>query len=249
MRVFPIMVFDSGIGGLSTLCALKKALPNENFVYVADFLHSPYGNKTKKTICKIVTKTLQKYVFEYRPKCIVIACNTATAVCIENLRKVIEKTPIFGCEPAIKMAQRAGKKKILVLCTKATKKHSHFLHGFNGVTFNSPKRLAGLVDKYFFNKQKILKYIKKILKKFAQKFDAVVLGCTHYCLFKKEIENVLKCPSFEGNSSIAKHIKNFLINQAKTHKGKTHLISTKAKKQHFLQACYKEIKGEKICVE
>ncbi len=247
MRFFPILVFDSGIGGISTLCFLENKLKGEDFLYVADFLNSPYGNKPKKEIEKLVLSTLKKYVETFHPKSVVVACNTATAVCIKKLRKFFS-IPIFGCEPAVKMAKNCGCKNILVLCTRATKKYSEFLKGFCDIKVYSPQKLAGIIDENFFDKNTINQYLQKCLMKFRKKFDCVVLGCTHYCLFKKEIENILGCKSFEGNKNIATHVKTVLKN-IRNNGGTTKLISTDNLKQQYLEECYKKIKGEKICVE
>ena len=247
MRFRPILVFDSGIGGLSTLCSLKEEMPNEDFVYVADFLNSPYGNKTKREIEKVVTLSLKRCVEKFKPKCVVVACNTATAVCINHLRKSFF-IPVFGCEPAVKMAKKSGKQKILVLCTRATKKYSRFLKEFDDITIFSPNKLAGMIDDNFFARDQIVSYLQKSLKNFENKFDAVVLGCTHYCLFKKDIENILGCPSFEGNKSIAVFVKSAIDSKSKK-KGKIFLFSTDPQKQQYLEKCHKMKKGEKICVE
>ena len=247
MRNFPIMVFDSGIGGLGVLREIEKVLPNQNFVYIADFLHSPYGNKTKAEIKEIVLDVLKKYVKKFKPKCLVIACNTATAVCINDVRKMFQGIFVVGCEPAIKLAKKEGKKRILILCTMATKKYCSYLKSFDDIKIFSPKKLATLVDQNYLKKEKITRYLNRSLKKFCGEFDAVVLGCTHYSLLKNEIENILQTQAFDGNFAIAKYVKIKIGDAAK--RGKTKLISTIKKRQRFLIYCYKKIKGEKICAE
>lgn len=248
MRNFPIMVFDSGIGGLGVLCEIEKILPKENFVYVADFLNAPYGNKTKTEIKEVVLKTLEKYVKKFKPKCLVIACNTATAASISEVRKTFLKTFVVGCEPAVRLALKENKKRILVLCTNATKKYSLYLKKFSNITIFSPKKLAMLIDQNYLKKDAIIKYLQRSLKKFSKRFDAVILGCTHYSLLKNEIEKILKAKSFDGNIAIAKYVQSKIEKNAKQ-KGKTKLISTLKQKKRFLECCYKKIKGEKICVE
>ncbi len=241
------MVFDSGIGGLGTLCEIEKSLPNEEFVFVADFQNSPYGNKTKKQIKDCVLTVLKKYVKKFEPKCLVVACNTATAVCIDEIRKTFDGVFCVGCEPAVKVAQKEGKTRILVLCTKATRKYSAYLKKQKNIVVFCPQKLATLIDNNFLCEETIIVYLNKCLKKFYKKFDAVILGCTHYVLFKKEIEKIVGCKTYEGNSGISKHIsKN--VAHSKT-KGKVHLISTTTKKEQFLIDCHQKIKGEKICVE
>ena len=247
MRNSPILFFDSGIGGLTTLLEVQKIMLLENFVYVADFLNSPYGNKTKKQIFELAYLSILKYIKKYKPKCVVLACNTLTSVAINLFRKKFS-IPFVGCEPATKVAKKDGKKNILVLCTRATKKYSKYLKHAQNITIFSPNKLAKLVDEnYFKNTNLIDNYLKKQLKNFSG-FDAVILGCTHYVLLKKEIENILKAKAYEGNSSIASHI--FEIIPKSTHKiGKTTLISTQKDKQKLLDESFRKIKGEKLCVE
>lgn len=247
MRNSPILFFDSGIGGLTTLLEVQKIMFLENFVYVADFLNSPYGNKTKKQIFELAYSSILKYIKKYKPKCVVLACNTLTSVAIKLFRKKFS-IPFVGCEPAVKVAKKDNKKNVLVLCTRATKKYSKYLKHTQNITIFSPNKLSKLVDEnYLENKNLIVKYLKKQLKKFLG-FDAAVLGCTHYVLLKKEIENILNAKAYEGNTAIANRI--FKIIPKSTHKiGKTTLISTKKDRQKLLNESYRKIKGEKLCVE
>ena len=249
MKNFPILVFDSGIGGLGTLCAMKSLMPHENVVYVAEFLHSPYGNRNKKEITSLALETLHKLCDVYFPKCIVIACNTLTATAIEKIRKDFCNILVVGCEPAVKLAIKDGKKNVLVLCTKATKKYSKYLKQYSSITTFSPRKLAGLVDDFYLEKEKILPYLHKTLNRFSGRFDACVLGCTHYALLKEDIKSILGCEIFDGNKSIAKHVQNLLEPNVLKRGGRTLLISTKKEKQLFLENCYKKMKGEKLCVE
>ncbi len=241
MKNFPILVWDSGIGGLTTLFCLKRELLSEDFLYVADFANSPYGNKSKSQILSIVKKTVTWCLETYHPKMIVLACNTATAVCIDELRKTCG-VPIVGCEPAVNLALKDGKKRVLVLCTSATKKYSFYLKNKSNITIFSPKNLAKLVDEnILFNRQKIVKYLEKTLKKFCCKFDAVVLGCTHYALLKDEIEQILKCKAYEANAFVAKRA-NSILKEKGRGVGKVVLLSTAKEKQKLLMQVFDSIK-------
>ena len=86
-----ILVFDSGIGGVTVLKEIIKILPNENYIYYSDSKNNPYGDKTNKEIIKICNKIVNKFINEC--KAIVIACNTASAKAAKNLRKNIIKYP------------------------------------------------------------------------------------------------------------------------------------------------------------
>ncbi len=100
----PIGVFDSGVGGLSVLRALRAQLPNERFVYVADSGHAPYGEKTPAEITERSRRITQFLRRDMHCKALVIACNTATAIAAPNLRQDNSGWPIIGIEPAIKPA-------------------------------------------------------------------------------------------------------------------------------------------------
>ena len=99
---FPIGLFDSGVGGLSIYNEIKKYIPNESTIYIADNLNAPYGKKTETEIIQLSIKNTQKLV-DLGSKLIIVACNTATTNAIEILRKKFN-IPIVGIEPAIKPA-------------------------------------------------------------------------------------------------------------------------------------------------
>ncbi len=215
----------------------KKLLKKQKFVYVADFLNSPYGTKSKKQIKNLVLSNLIQFCEEFSPKCLVLACNTATAVAVDFVRKTFKNIVVIGTEPAILPALRAGFKKILVLCTHATKEHNKLLRNYKNnqkLIFYCPNKLAGLVDENFLNKEKLMPYISKILSKFKGKVDAVVLGCTHYVLVKEQIRKVLDVPMFDGNEAIAKQIaKN--VKKSNSKSSKTVFVATDENKQKYLE--------------
>ena len=111
----PIAVFDSGVGGLSTLAKLKSDLPKEDFLYFADNLNAPYGKKSKQEILNLTLKAIEG-ILAHNPKAIVIACNTVTGLCIETLRQTYPDVLFFGIQPAVKPAP----KNTLVFVTTAT---------------------------------------------------------------------------------------------------------------------------------
>ena len=100
----PIGVFDSGVGGLSVLRALRAELPNERFVYLADSAYAPYGERGDAYVCTR-THAITRYLCEHHHiKALVVACNTATAAAVHELRSSVPELPLVGLEPAIKMA-------------------------------------------------------------------------------------------------------------------------------------------------
>lgn len=131
----PIAVFDSGVGGLTIYQALKKLLPNENYVYFADQKNAPYGTKKQEEVRRLTLKNLKFlthlslpssnfstfYTSFLLPKLIVIACNTATVAGIEKYRREISDVPIIGVVPVVKTAAEKTKNgRIAILSTVAT---------------------------------------------------------------------------------------------------------------------------------
>ena len=100
----PIGVFDSGIGGLSVLQALQKELPHERFVYLADNAHAPYGEKSEAFIRERTHAIADVLLTQHHIKALVVACNTATAAAIHELRAQHPALPLVGVEPALKPA-------------------------------------------------------------------------------------------------------------------------------------------------
>ncbi len=123
----PIGVFDSGIGGLSILKALRSAMPSERFLYFADSAHNPYGVKSEEFVRERSLLIAKSLVQEHQIKALVVACNTATAATIGLLRETYPDLPIIGVEPALKtaaLATRSGR--VLVLATRGTLQSAKF---------------------------------------------------------------------------------------------------------------------------
>lgn len=125
-----IGVMDSGVGGISVLRTLRAILPNELFVYLGDRTRSPYGNKPPDLVRKYVTENART-LNAYGCKALVIACNTATAVAISELRTEYANIPVIGLEPALQPALRKATENnggnILLLATELTLKQKRFL--------------------------------------------------------------------------------------------------------------------------
>ncbi|MBU1361976.1 MAG: aspartate/glutamate racemase family protein, partial [Gammaproteobacteria bacterium] len=103
----PVGVFDSGIGGLSVLNALRAELPHEHFVYFADTAYAPYGERGADYVAER-TRTIARHLLgEHEIKAMVVACNTATAAAIHALRLEYPQLPVVGIEPALKPAVAA----------------------------------------------------------------------------------------------------------------------------------------------
>src|SRR3989304_5277967 len=116
----PIGMFDSGVGGLSIWRAVRKLLPHESMVFLADSLHVPYGEKTTEQLWDL-TDRITRFLLSQDAKLIVVACNTATTHGIAHLRREFPDVPFVGVVPVVKtLARRTRTGTIAVLSTPAT---------------------------------------------------------------------------------------------------------------------------------
>lgn len=192
MKDSPIAIIDSGLGGLSIAQAIWSLLPKEHTIYLADHQFFPYGNKTKQQINRRVIK-LVNWLIGRNVKIIVIACNTITVSTINFLRQIFP-TPFVGTVPAIKPAIEKHKKEtIVVLATPTTATSSYLADMLNLLDskhqlFIHPcPHLAEDIETYASNPQKLKTIINQTIQSIPKRFTALVLGCTHYILVKKQI--------------------------------------------------------------
>lgn len=116
----PVAVFDSGIGSLSIIRELKREVPNEDLLYLADKIHFPYGNKSHPQLREVIVNTIN-YLRRYKPKLVVVASNTPSIQVLDEVRKAIGELPIIGVRPPLKEAARMTKKKhIGIMATEGT---------------------------------------------------------------------------------------------------------------------------------
>ncbi len=208
-----IGIFDSGIGGLTTLKEIKKLLPHENYLYYADSQNNPYGEKTNKELLNIVTN-ITDFLIKKNVKIIVIACNTATTRCINKLRKIYPFVTFIGTEPAIKVACNKNFKNTLVLATPSTIKSERtnelvkkYKNDNQTITLLPCKGLADAIEKQ--DQTKIEKLLHQLLDKYQNKsIDSIVLGCTHYPHIKNNIQKMFpQAKIIDGNKGVAKQVK------------------------------------------
>lgn len=207
---FPVGFIDSGVGGASILKAVTKLLPNENYVFFADTLHAPYGNKRKKTLVKIILSIVRYLVEKRSIKLLVVACNTATAVAKDEIVKSFPFLPCVFVEPPIKPAVEDKNKNILILATKGTIKHNKLIKQYKRSSKNAGyhietlfiSNLASLIDGG--NTKEIDRVLKEKIKK---SYDAIVLGCTHYNFIKLNISKLFDCVKiYSCEEAVAKRV-------------------------------------------
>ena len=206
-----ILFFDSGIGGLTVLQETLTRFSNQVFFYYGDNDHAPYGNLSAPEIQRRVNVVFRE-MENYEIALAVLACNTATAICAEELRTRYAY-PIVGAEPAILPAMKGGGN-VLVLATKATCESARFRLLCEKTKKEYPNAvlelfacegLAGEIENGVGKGEwKIASYLPQ------KKPNSVVLGCTHYVYAKKEIEGLYGCSVWDGNAGIAKRVQSIL---------------------------------------
>lgn len=199
--------FDSGIGGLTVLAECRKYINDEIFYYYGDNDHAPYGNLSFSEIEKLVFSAFDTFA-RLNVKAVVIACNTATAVCVEKLRRIYP-FPIVGAEPAILPAMKKGGL-TYVLTTRATYNSARFQNLCARICRRFPKStlqaypcdgLAGEIEKHLCDSN--YDYTPCLPKGTP---DTVVLGCTHYIYLKEQIRRFYRSEVVDGNQGMANRL-------------------------------------------
>ena len=190
-----IGVFDSGMGGVSTLIEIRKLLPQENIIYFADSGFCPYGVKPLPVVRKRVL-AVAEYLLNQDAKVLVIACNSACTAALDAVREHLPQLPVIGIEPAIKPATEAtGNRKVGVLATALTLRGDRVLrlidkYGVATEIFKMPAPdLVTLVERGIVNGQEaefaVDRYLQPLLRK---GIDTLILGCTHFPFLRPLIE-------------------------------------------------------------
>ena len=195
----PIGVFDSGLGGLNVLKELTREFPNEKFVYLGDTKRFPYGQKSADSIIKISKQNVD-FLVNKDVKMVIIACGTATSQALDKIKDLYD-IPIIGIiEPTIinlKNRIIANNVSIGVIATKGTIKSMAWEKCIlkyipNAKIINEPAPLLATMAEEGWTNNKVAEYtIKEYMKLFAN-IDKLILGCTHYPLFRDLMQKELK---------------------------------------------------------
>ena len=193
-----IAVFDSGVGGISVLRHLLRHLPGERFLYFGDSANAPYGSRSTEEVRNLTLAAAEKLTTEYPIKALVIACNTATAAAVKQVRETYPDLIVIGIEPALKVAaDHYPGGRIGVMATEVTLREEKFdllLHRFDENCTIAKLPAPGLVQLVEAGKADTPEtedLLRKILEAYIGKLDAVVLGCTHYPFAARAISRVL----------------------------------------------------------
>lgn len=214
----PIGVFDSGLGGLSVVAAIRHLMPGENLIYYGDSKNAPYGEKTRQQVRQLSTRICDTLV-EQGAKAIVVACNTATSAAITELRRRYD-IPVIGMEPALKPAvEQTATGAVAVLATALTLRESKFqglLAQFRTGRriFSIPcPELVTLVESGVLSGAEAEAAVAAALKSLdTENLAAVVLGCTHYVFLRSVFEKKLGSATLivDGNTGTVLHLKKLL---------------------------------------
>lgn len=220
----PIGFFDSGWGGLSIMKTARETLPFENFLYVADCGHSPYGDQSHEFIVERARK-ISAFLFEQKKiKALVVACNTATAEAIDVIRNERPDKIIIGVEPAVKPAVLLSKNKCIGMISTTRTAHSARylslleLFGQNAriLSVGCPG-LMDCVEAGEFDSPSTIALLHKYLDPLIDAgIDTLILGCTHYPFLTDAIRSIVgsEILIYEPSPAVAKHLKDRLGNQA-----------------------------------
>jgi len=194
----PIGIFDSGVGGLSILQEVRKLLPHENLVYLADGANFPYGELTPERLCQITTG-ITAFLCRRGVKLVVVACNSATVATLRHLRTTFPQMPFIGVVPVVKtLAAETRTGTIALLSTPATA-HSAYLAGLIG-EFASDKQvinvgcpeLAQLVEQGDRESERTRMLLQHYLAPIrASSADVLGLACTHYPFLRFALQGLL----------------------------------------------------------
>lgn len=213
----PIAVFDSGVGGISVLRELVALMPEENYIYFGDSANAPYGTRTTEEV-KLLTLNAAAMLYERGIKALVVACNTATAAAIEDLRAEYPNIVIIGIEPALKMAtDRFPRGHVGIMATQVTlreEKLEHLVGRFPDATVERipAPGLVELVEQGMAESPETEALLRNILAPYVGSLDAIVLGCTHYPFVKDAVQKILgeKVKVLDGGEGTARQTKRLL---------------------------------------
>lgn len=193
----PVGIFDSGIGGLSVAAEIRRALPAEDLIYIADTAHVPYGDKPLDDV-RARSLAIGRHLQGAGAKLLVVACNTASGAALERLREVLS-IPVVGLEPAVKTGVALTQnRKIGVMATSGTLKSDRFARlvrtyarGVEVVAQPCPG-LADLIEEGHLEDQTLFTRLEELTEPLKRAgVDTVVLGCTHYPFVARPLARVL----------------------------------------------------------
>ncbi|MBQ7885768.1 MAG: glutamate racemase [Clostridia bacterium] len=241
-----IAVFDSGVGGVSVLRELLRLMPHERYLYFGDSANAPYGTRPTGEVRDLTLAAAEKLMAR-SCKALVVACNTATAAAIKELREIYPDKIIIGIEPALKVAaDHFPGGQIGVMATPVTLREEKFdvlLHRFadSCTVYKLPAPgLVQLVEQGKAESEETEALLAPLLSPYHGKLDAVVLGCTHYPFAAPVIQSLLgeKTTLLDGGPGTARQTRRRLEAEGLLWDGKGELlIENSASSQDMIALC------------
>lgn len=214
----PLLFFDSGVGGLSVLGPTRKLLPTAPVIYAADSAGYPYGTRSEAEIASRVPALLGRLVERFRPRLVVIACNTACTIALDQVRAALD-LPVVGTVPAIKPAAEMTQTGVIgVLGTEATIRQPYvhdltqrFASNCTVLRYGSPELVTLAEAKLAGEPVTVEEVHRAALPLFEQDrggdIDTVVLACTHFPLLGEELDQAFPRRTWvDGGEGIARRI-------------------------------------------
>jgi glutamate racemase len=215
-----ILLFDSGLGGLSILAELRKQLPALRYTYLADNAGLPYGNKADDWLLQRISLILSSFTTVMEPRVLVLACNTASTLVLPVLRSRFA-FPIVGVVPAIKPAAGQSQKRVIgLLATPATVNRPYtdsliqeFAHDCQVIRVGSSELVEWAEEKLRGGRPSTEK-LQRICAPFLEAKDTpdvIVLGCTHFPFLRDELSRILPNVTWlDSGAAVAKRVKDVL---------------------------------------
>jgi glutamate racemase len=218
----PIVIFDSGIGGLPYLESARSALPEESFIYLADRAGFPYGTKTHDAVRDLVLKLVARLVADYNPKALVIACNTASQAALEATRRANPGLPIVGTVPAVKPAAERTKSGVIGVMATAGAVEDPYLDSLvaryaKGISVirEAAQPLVTFVERRVATagpaerREAVRPFVNRLVELGA---DEIVLACTHFLHLRDDIAYVAGegVEVIDSRSGVVRHLRQVL---------------------------------------
>lgn len=239
MKSTKIGFFDSGIGGVTVLRECIKKVSDFSYIYYSDSINNPYGDKSKEEVLDIASNIVD-YLINEGCGIIVIACNTASAICVESLRNKYPYIWFIAIEPAVKCAYDNLEDNTLIMATKGTMDSEKFhtlyeRYHRDNFYLKSCIGLANLIENGA--SVEIRNYLVNNIGEYKDKVNSVVLGCTHYPLIKDEISEVLGDVTFyDGSVGVAKRLKKIVVDNCLVGDGKLDVLFVDSSNDSFKES-------------
>lgn len=192
-----IGVFDSGVGGLTVVSALRRRMPRESILYLGDTARLPYGSKSEDTVTRYTRRNIE-FLVERGVKAVVVACNTASALALPHLQSLQAEMPIWGViEPGARKAAAASRGRVGVIATEATTRSDAYPRALRAlrpdleILTRACPLFVPLVEEGWYDdpvtEEVAERYLRPLLN---AGVDTLVLGCTHYPLLVPVLQRV-----------------------------------------------------------